>query len=247
MLDLQEYVTLLNDAIRRNETVVFSCKCTVHYSGRAESFLEVGDRVIIIKADNTVLVHQPAGNNPINYMKQETSHKFTIKDDKLHLHCSHLSNKEFMDVIISRMYFFNAHKLEDGRTITITGTEKDMSDMLYESPELIEQGFKPISREEQTQYGFIDVFGYDKDGILTIVECKRFKADLSAVSQLRRYVGRIKSLRGVEKVRGILAAPQITSNARKMLEDWGFGFIAINPPKYHERFDKKQSTLEVFG
>jgi endonuclease len=247
MLDLKEYVVLLNDAIKRNETIVFSCKCTVHYSGRAESYLEKGDRVVIIKADNTILVHQPKGNNPINYMKQETSHKFATKNGKLQLRCSHLSNKEFMDVIISRMYFFNTHKLEDGRTITVSGTEKDMSDMLYEHPDMIEKGFTPISREEQTKYGFIDVFGYDKENILTVVECKRFKADLSAVSQLRRYVGRIKKLKGVEHVRGILAAPKITSNAKKMLEDWGFSFVVVHPPKYHERFDKKQSTLEVFG
>ena len=246
MQEFQDYVSLLNGAVQRNETIVFGCRCRVHYSGRAESVLEEGDRVIIIKSDNTVLVHQPQGNAPVNYMKQQTSHKFILKDNCIQLHCSHLANKEFMDVVISRIYFFNAHKLEDGHTITVAGTEKDMSDMLYEHPEMIEKGFRPVSREEQTKYGFIDVFGCDKNNVLTVVECKRYRADLSTVSQLRRYVEKIQESKGITKVRGIIAAPKITTNAQKMLEDWGFSFVSVNPPKYHERFDRKQSTLESF-
>ncbi|MBI4141199.1 DUF91 domain-containing protein, partial [Candidatus Woesearchaeota archaeon] len=125
-------------------------------------------------------------------------------------------------------------------------TEEDMSKMLYSNPELIELGFKPVSQEEQTKYGFIDVFGTDKDGVLTVVECKRYCADLSAVTQLRRYVEKIKESKGIDTVRGIIAAPKITDNAKNMLEDWGFKFISVNPPKYLEEFDKKQSKLDFF-
>ena len=52
--------------------------------------------------------------------------------------------------------------------------------------------------------------------------------------------------KGISKVRGILAAPKITSNAEKMLIDWGFEFKSIKPPKYLEEFDKKQSKLDNF-
>ena len=121
-----------------------------------------------------------------------------------------------------------------------------MSNMLYANPELIEDGFKPVSREEQTKYGFIDVFGTDKNGVLTIVECKRYCADLSAVTQLRRYVEKMMVSKGITKVRGILAAPKITENAEKMLEDWGFSFKSIKPPKYLEEFDKRQAKLDKF-
>jgi len=128
----------------------------------------------------------------------------------------------------------------------ISGTEEDMSRMLYENPELVEKGFKPVSQEEQTAYGFIDVFGYDANGTLVVVECKRYCADLSAVTQLRRYVEKVKESKGIDTVRGILAAPKITDNAKKMLEDWGFKFISVNPPKYLEEFGKKQSKLDFF-
>jgi len=246
MWDLQEYCTLLNDSLNRNETVVFACKCTIRYSGRAESVLEAGDRVIIIKSDKALLVHQPAGNNPINYMKPNTSHSLSVQEKKLILKSNNLLLKESMDITIDRMFFFNSHKLEDTQSIIIAGTEEDMSKMLYENPEMIEKGFVAVSQEEQTKYGFIDVFGTDKEGNLVVVECKRYCADLGAVTQLRRYVEKIKESKGVQNVRGILAAPKITDNAKKMLEDWGFKFISVNPPKYLEEFDKKQSKLDFF-
>jgi len=242
----EEYCSLFNDAINRNETVVFSCKCSIRYSGRAESFLDIGDRIIIIKSDNALLVHQPSGNAPINYMKPETSHKLSLEVNKLILRSRNLSLKEQMDINIERIYFFNSHKLEDGQSIIVSGTEDDMSRMIYENPSLVEEGLKPVSQEEQTKYGFIDVLCIDKNNILTIIECKRHNADLGAVTQLRRYVEKLMVSKGISKVRGILAAPKITSNAEKMLIDWGFEFKSIKPPKYLEEFDKKQSKLDNF-
>jgi hypothetical protein len=104
----------------------------------------------------------------------------------------------------------------------------------------------PVSQEEQTAYGFIDVLGTDKDGTLTVVECKRYVADLSAVTQLRRYVEKLCASKGISKVRGILAAPKITQNAEQMLKDWGYSFVSVKPPKYLEEFDKKQQRLDAF-
>ena len=246
MLKLEDYALLITDALKRGETIVLACHCTIRYSGRAESFLEKGDRVIVIKGDTTLLVHQPMGSAPINYMKPQTSYILSIENDTVLLNCSNLLDKEKMEVKIDKIYFFNSHKLEDGQSIVVAGTEDDMSDMIYANPHVVEEGFKPVSQEEQTKYGFIDVLGVDKQGTLTIIECKRYCAELSAVTQLRRYVEKIMVSKGISKVRGILAAPKITENAKKMLEDWGFEFKVINPPKYFEEFDKKQARLDAF-
>jgi hypothetical protein len=246
MFQLSEYITLLNDALKRNETVVFGCRCTIRYSGRAESHLGEGDRIVLIKSDNALLVHQPTGNAPINYMKPGTGYAARLDDNKLVLKATNILEKENMEISISHIHFFNAHKLQDGQTIVVAGTEEDMSNMLYRNPELVEPGFRPVSQEEQTKYGFIDVLGTDKDGTLTVVECKRYAADLSAVTQLRRYVEKLMASKGITKVRGILAAPKITPNAEQMLKDWRFSFVAVKPPKYLEEFDKKQQRLDVF-
>lgn len=246
MWEVNEYRTLLNDALKRNETVIITCKCSVKYSGRAESYLAEGDRIVLIKADNTLLVHQPTGNNPINYMKSNTAHELVLEEGKVVLKARNQIQKESMDIIFNKIYFFNSYKLEDGQNILITGTEADMANMIYDNPEKIEAGFKPVSQEEQTKYGFIDVLGVDKDGILTVVECKRYCADLSAVTQLRRYVEKLMVSKGISKVRGILAAPKITPNAFQMLKDWGYNFVSVIPPKYMEEASKRQSKLDYF-
>jgi hypothetical protein len=179
-------------------------------------------------------------------MKPNTGHAMRYEDNQLMLKSQNTMMKEKMEITIKTIHFFNSHKLEDGQVIRVSGTEEDMSDMIYNNPDLIEEGFKPVSQEEQTKYGFIDVFGVDKNGVLTVVECKRYCAELSAVTQLRRYVEKIMVSKGITKVRGILAAPKITENAKKMLEDWGFTFVSIKPPKYLEEYDKKQSKLEFY-
>jgi len=228
---MDSYAVNIREALRKNETIVIGCECEIEYSGRAEAFLPIGDRVIIIKADKTLLVHQPEGNAPINYMKPESSHSIIIEDGHMYLRSQNLPLKEYLDIKMSKVYFLDSHQLKDGQKIELLGTEKDMSEMIYNNPKLISKDFKPLSMEEHTKYGFIDVFGHDKEKNLIIVECKRYNADLSAVTQLRRYVEKMKHVKGTEKVKGIIAAPKISANAKKMAEDWGFSFVAVEPPK----------------
>ena len=236
----------IEEALKNNHSVVLGGTCEIWYSGRAESYLPEGDRLIIIKADNTLIVHQPTGNNPINYMKPNTKHTFNFDKGVLFINSRNSNLKEFLDIKISQVHFVQSHKLEDGQSIQIQGTEQDMSDMLYAHPELIETGFKPFSQEEHTKFGFIDLFGTDKEGKMTVVECKRYNADLAAVSQLRRYVEKIKDSKGIIEVRGIIASPKISDNAKRMLEHWGFNWVRVKPPKYLEKFDASQRSLLSF-
>ena len=239
-------VAVFNEALGRNNVIMIGCTCEIHYSGRAESFLGSGDRMIMIKADKTLIIHQPSGSNPINYMKENTSYHLTTEEGKFVIHCSNIPLKEYMDIFISKVHSFQQQQMEDNAKIQLVGSERDMSDMIYENPNLIEPGFKPLSREEHTKYGFIDVFGSDKSNVLVVIECKRYTADLKAVDQLQRYVTKIKQLRGLDKVRGIIAAPEISQNTLQMLHDNGFEYKKISPPKYLERFNKSQKNLEEF-
>ncbi|MBU0461822.1 MAG: DUF91 domain-containing protein, partial [Nanoarchaeota archaeon] len=154
--------------------------------------------------------------------------------------------KEFLDIKINKIHFVNSHPMKDGKKLQLAGSEKDMAEMIYKNPEMLEPDFRPVSMEEQTKYGFIDVMGTDRKGNIVVVECKRYNADLNAVQQLRGYVEKIKESKGIENVRGILAAPKITGNAEQMLKDWGFKFVAVSPPKYFERYDSDQKTLGSF-
>ncbi len=232
----------LKDALDLNKAVVFCANCRVSYSGRAESFLPDGDRLIIIKPDKTLLVHQPSGSVPINYMKENTSFRLLEENGLVVLQCS--NNKEFMNIVINKVYFHDFHEMADAQKLQLTGSEKDMSVMIYNNPALIEPGFKPLSMEEHTRFGFIDVFGYDKNNVLVVVECKRYCADHKAVEQLNRYVKKIKETKGLDVVRGIIAAPRITSAAEQHISEFGFEFRRVNPPKYLEKFESRQRRLE---
>lgn len=240
-------LSVFREALEKSKTILIGANCSIQYSGRAESFLPFGDRVIIIKADKTLLVHQPTGSNPINYMKEGTTHTLVGEGKNIILKSSNLSLKEFMDIYIKKIHFFNVKGLEDNEKIQLNGTEQHMAQMIYDNPELVEKNFKPLSMEEHTKFGFIDVFGYDKDNVLVVVECKRYIGDPKAVDQLKRYVEKIKEAKGLINVRGILACPRLSPAAKQMLEKEGFEYRFVKPPKYLERYDINQKKIEEYS
>ncbi len=239
-------IAAFNEALNKNSVVILSCNCSVTYSGRAESFLADGDRIIIIKSDNTLLIHQPTGSSPVNYMKEGASHRLSKKGSKLLLSSSNILLKEYLTVAINAVHSLQILSLADAGKLQLTGSERDMSDMVYNNPLLISSDFRPLSREEHTKYGFIDVFGYDKGNNLVVVECKRYAADFNAVDQLLRYIKKIKQLKGVANVRGVIAAPRISPNALQMLHDNNCEFRMVNPPKYLEKYSAGQKTLDTY-
>lgn len=242
-MEFVEFIEGFYDAIRKNACVSFFCNCEIDYDGRAQTNLGRGDRLIVIKSDNTMLVHQPTSNNPVNYMKPGTAYDIERVDNHLVLKTKNLELKEFMNIEIFRVYDFISQVLEDGQKLELAGNERDMSDMIKENPRLISKDFKPLSREEHTKFGFIDVFGHDGKGNLIIVECKRYVGGLKCVSQLRRYVEKIKELKGIDNVTGILACPDISTNALDMLHKWGLDWKKVEPPKHLERYNKSQKSL----
>ncbi|MFQ5620893.1 MAG: endonuclease NucS [Candidatus Nanoarchaeia archaeon] len=241
-----EHLVKFEEAIAKNHSIILNAKCEVWYSGQVESYLPLGDRMILIKEDGVMVVHQPSGNNPINYLKPGSTYSMTQQDGSIFLNGTNIKLKEYMDVKIQSIHFLHSHKMEDGQSIRVAGTEEDMADMIMEQPELIEKGFKPVSREEQTKFGYIDVLGKDKNGILTIVECKRNQADFKAIEQLNRYVEKVKESKGIKEIRGIIAAPKIQSGAELLLKDKGFKFVSVKPPKHLQRFNRNQKTLDIF-
>lgn len=237
-------ITELNKLIG-NETISLFLNCKIKYSGRAESFLDSGDRLLIIKQDGTLLVHQPEGNNAINYMKAGSLNKIEVNEDSIKIVSSNQKLKENLEITGS-IYDFQSKRLLDGKKLELKGNEADMSDLIYDNPSLIEEGFKPLSREEHTKHGFIDVFGYDANNNLVVIECKRYTADFNAVEQLKRYVEKIKKIKGLMKVRGIIASPSITGNALLLLQDYGFRHVRVEPPRKHELDKQFQKELGTF-
>jgi hypothetical protein len=239
---------LINRSLKQNKAILVVANCSVSYSGRAEAFLDFGDRIIIIKPDKTLLVHQPSGNNAVIYMKPQTQHLFIDDSDELILKSTNIILHECVEIVIKEILNISSCIMNDSEKVQLWGTEKDMSDYIYDNPILIAKDFNPVSREEQTKYGFIDVFGHDKNNNLIVIECKRTKAGPSAPQQLRRYIERLAKSKGisVKKIKGIVAASDITKNAKHMTKELGYKFKKIDPPSYMKRKKEKQNKLGKF-
>ncbi len=243
---MEDVIRVIKKALSSQQTVVIGARCSIQYSGRAESFLELGDRIILIKEDNTLIIHQPTGNAPVNYMKPHAAHVLEQDGPGWWLKSKDQQRKEYMEIYLDWIHFAHALQLDDRHSIVLQGNERDFSDYLYAHPELVEDGFTPVSREEQTAYGFVDVLGVDKEGALLAIECKRFKAGPDAVTQLRRYVEKIAASKGIKTVRGMIAAPDITKNALAMAKDWGFGYLRIEPPNFLVKQKNNQKNMHEF-
>lgn len=228
-MELEAFKALAERCLKKNEVLTAFVRCKIYYFGRAEAELDFGDRLLIIKQDNTLLIHQPENGSPINYLKPGSTVNFNLSEDILELNAN--IGTDYLKVEIKQVFDAINAKLDDGQKQRLVGTEADMSDMIRDNPHHISEDFRPLSREEHTKYGFIDVFGHDGEGNLVIVECKRYAASLACVTQLRRYVEKMKKLKGTENVVGIMASPKITPNAEGMLQDWGFTWKRVVPPK----------------
>jgi RecB family endonuclease NucS len=242
-MDLAAFAERLQRALDARETLVALVRCDAMYSGRAETFLPAGERILIVKADRSVLLHRPDGSAPVNYMKSGSEFAFERSGENAVLRVRNAKEKAWLELGISHVLEYVARRLDDGQELDLAGSERDMSNFLRDHPALVGNGFVPVMREEQTDVGFIDLFGHDGKGGIVVVECKRVTASLSSVDQLRRYVERVKKLKGTDRVTGVLAAPAITPNALEMLRSFGFSFASVQPPKRLDRWRSAQKGL----
>src|SRR5512146_2030383 len=180
--------------------------CRVIYSGRAKSTLELGERLLIIKEDGALLVHRPVGYEPVNWQPTGSVFHVEIKDGTLEIHGIRQKPRESLKITFDDVYMVSSLNLSDAGEFVLYASEDDMHRAVLLKPDLLEDGFKPISWEKHVEPGFVDIYGEDKNGRLVIVEVKRKAATREAALQLAKYVEPIKAKVNRE-VRAILAAP----------------------------------------
>ncbi|MHA1617144.1 MAG: endonuclease NucS [Candidatus Njordarchaeales archaeon] len=226
--DLQWVAEEFNKLCRTHVITIF-CYCDVVYEGRAKSYLEWGDRLIISKPDGTLLVHGKIKREPINWQPPGSIPRMILREEKLELKSIRMRPKEILLVHILHVYAFTAMKMGLAN-FRLWASENDMVRVVRENPELIEEGFSVIDTEIKTHHGKIDLLGKDRYGNIVVCEFKRSIAQLEAVSQLKRYIDYFLE-KGYTNVRGILVAPHITATAKELLTKYGLEFCRIEPPK----------------
>ena len=208
---------------------IIIAKCEIDYEGRAASSLSIGERVIIIKNDNTVLIHTENKLKPINYMTNSKSIEFhpNIVDFDTIVAKREKPFEEIINIYITELIQDIKLELTDENSFSLSGSEKDIQEYLVENPDVIEKGFKIIGIEYPTTAGKIDIFGHDKNGVNTIVEIKRVKGSQAAVGQLRRYYESLEP-QFSDGLRAILISDGISAPALETLKGYGFQFLDLS-------------------
>lgn len=236
----EEIKLLVDSAVSSEGVLTIFARCRVHYDGRAKSELGPGDRVIIVKPDGSFLIHQKEKREPVNWQPPGSVVRLELREKPV-LVSVRRKPRETLEVELDEVYLITVFHAEDYEELALTGSEAEMAELIFENPDVIEPGFKPLYREKPIKHGIVDVLGVDKDGNLVVLELKRRRADLHAVSQLKRYVETLREEH--ENVRGILVAPSLTSGAKKLLEKEGLEFRKLEPPKRGRKSRGKQLRL----
>jgi RecB family endonuclease NucS len=227
---VEEAAEFIREAVSERKAVILVGNCWVDYKGRASSKLELGERIVLIKEDGSVLVHRPVGYKPVNWQPAGCLFQTRVVGDVLRVRAVRRKPSESVDIFFDRVYLLSAMSLIDRGEFSLHASESDMQKAILLDPSLLELGFKPISYEKKVEPGFVDVYGVDGEGRLVVVEIKRKTAGKSAALQLAKYVDFVKTVVNRE-IRGVLVAPNLAKGVQKFLVILGLEFKALEPKK----------------
>jgi len=225
---LEEGLKTVKLGVSRHKTIVIAGNCYVDYEGRANSKLENGERLLILKPDGSALVHRPRDYPPVNWQPPGSIYKTSLLDERLVIRVYRRKDNEVMVITYTSLIMVAVLDLRDFGDFNLYASERDMQQAILLQPSLLEEGFQPVAHEHSVDPGFIDILGRDKEGILTIVELKRVKASKEAVLQLKKYMDVIDLDTG-RRVRAILVAPEIGKGVQELLSSLGYEYKEISP------------------
>ncbi len=210
----------------------------IEYYGRAASHAPRGVRLLVLKVDGTLLVHEAQKREPLNWQPPGAKSSFECVGNILRLRSLRTSPREEVIIDIYSVYLAKACKLASTKLVVV-GTESDIARMVASNPKVVDPEATLVGMEISTPYGKIDVLLKKPDGKLIVVEVKNEKAGIAAVAQLKRYVEYYRS-QGID-AEGVLVAPSISEEARNALAREGFRFVdakslSLKPTPTLDRF-----------
>lgn len=235
---LTDAYAAIKSGISHKKIVVAAGMCSVEYEGRANSMLSPGERLAIFKPDGSALVHRPKDYSPVNWQPPGSIFQTRLGENGLVIRVYRQKDNEVMEVIFTSLKMVSILDLRDAGEFTLYASESDMQQAILAQPSLLEEGFRPITKEKTVDPGFIDILGVDKDNVLTVVELKRVKATKKAVLQLKKYMDVI-DLDANRRVRAILVAPSLADGAQEVLASLGYQFKALSPQQCAEVLKQK--------
>lgn len=198
-------------------------RCSVDYVGRLTAHLPLATRLLLVKADGSVLVHSDGGSyKPLNWMSppctlREADGVWTV------------TNKagEQLIITIEAVAHDSAHELGVDPGLVKDGVEAHLQKLLAEHIHTLGEGYRLVRREYPTPIGPVDLLARDPAGAAVAVEIKR-RGEIDGVEQLTRYLELLNRDPLLAPVRGVFAAQEIKPQARTLAEDRGIACLVLD-------------------
>ena len=203
--------------------------CQVDYAGRLTAHLPMATRVLMIKADGSVLVHSDGGSyKPLNWMSPPCSlREGTAEDGRAEWTVTNPKTDDTLRILIEQIHHDSSHELGVDPGLQKDGVERHLQELLADHPASLAPGLTLVRREYPTAIGPVDLMCRDADGGSVAVEIKR-RGEIDGVEQLTRYLELLNRDPLLAPVRGIFAAQEIKPQARVLATDRGIACAVVD-------------------
>src|SRR5580693_7711166 len=198
-------------------------RCSVDYVGRLTAHLPMATRLIMIKADGTVLIHADRGSyKPLNWMSPPC--RLTEEPGRWSV-----SNKagETLVITITEVISDTSVELGVDPGLKKDGVEAHLQELLAAQLEVLGDGWRLVRREYPTPIGPVDLMCRDDTGQSVAVEIKR-RGEIDGVEQLSRYLNLLNRDPLLAPVQGVFAAQEIKQQARTLATDRGIRCVTLD-------------------
>ncbi len=144
--------------------------CTVDYAGRLSASLPEARRLLVVKADGSVLVHADSGGyKPLNWM----SGPCALLDGGDVWEITNAKGERLTITFTGEVVFDSTVELGAEPGLAKDGVEAHLQELLAAHPHEVEAGLVLVRREHATAVGPVDLLCRDTDGCWVAVEIKR--------------------------------------------------------------------------
>ncbi len=216
-------------------------RCSVEYSGRLSARLPEALRLVMLKADGSVLVHADAGGyKPLNWMTPPT----VVEEEGGRIVVRKLKGDDRLEIELAEVLSDVTHAMDfDADQLEKDGVEAHLQELLADAPGWCGEGFRLMRREWPTDIGPVDLMCRDEEDGWVAVEIKRV-GTIDAVEQLARYLERIRLDPAMAGCRGVLAAQVVKPQARVLAEARGLDWVEVD---LAELRGERAPALTLFG
>jgi RecB family endonuclease NucS len=209
--------------------------CAARYSGRLNASLPRATRLLVVKADGSVLLHSDGGSyKPLNWMSPPCTLAVAPPDEAQSAAgvsevwtVQHQKSDDRLEIELYEVQHDSAHELGVDPGLVKDGVEAHLQELLAAQIALLGSGHTLVRREYPTAIGPVDILAKDPAGGTVAVEIKR-RGDIDGVEQLTRYLELLNRDPLLAPVRGVFAAQEIKPQARVLATDRGIGCLVLD-------------------